>query len=76
MGKKRPMHYAERAKRIFLRGTAFDSPHAAIEAGARTEEEWHAILEGQKHRMYFETGLIGRQRTRRHPMKRGQNDTK
>ena len=66
---RRPKHYAERARCIFLRGTVHKSPHAAIESGARTEEEWNAILEGQKHRLFFQTGRAGRKKTRRHPMK-------
>ncbi|MBZ9753196.1 hypothetical protein K7W42_20375 [Deinococcus sp. HMF7604] len=64
-----PTH-AARAARIFLRGTSHTSPHAAIQAGARTEEEWTALLEGQHARFWAENGRRARRAVRaRHPMR-------
>lgn len=61
-----------RAARLFLRGTQHATPHDAIQAGARTEEQWTAILEGAHARFWSRNGLRARQAVRkRHPMKPG-----
>lgn len=58
-----------RAARLFLRGTQHATPHDAIQAGARTEEQWTAILEGAHARFWSRNGLRARQAVRkRHPM--------
>lgn len=58
------------AARAFLRGTVHTSPHAAIEAGARTHEEWLAYLDGARIHFYSTNGLRARQNVKaRHPMR-------
>lgn len=58
-----------RAARLFLRGTQHATPHDAIQAGARTEEQWTAILEGAHARFWSRNGLRARQAVqKRHPM--------
>ena len=65
-----PSSYAEVARRKFLRGTAHTSPHEAIQAGARTEEEWAALLEGQHARLWSRHNQKARRNVKaRHPMK-------
>ncbi|WP_261665456.1 hypothetical protein [Deinococcus sp. Marseille-Q6407] len=61
--------YAEKAKHAFLRGTAHSSPHAAMMAGCRTEEEWEARQEGFRNRYYIENGRKARRAVKkRHPV--------
>ncbi|MVN88619.1 hypothetical protein GO986_17935 [Deinococcus sp. HMF7620] len=68
MARKSATH-PDKARRAFLRGTAHSSPHAAIEAGARTEEEWAAMLEGQHARFWAANGQKARRAVKkRHPM--------
>lgn len=71
--KRQPPSYADqadKARRAFLRGTAHTSPHAAIQAGARTEEQWAAYLDGFRARYFASNGLKARKAVRsRHPMR-------
>ena len=64
-------HYANKAARDFLRGTAFTSPQEAIEAGARTEFQWQTFMLGQAAKFWRENGRKAREKVkRRHPIKR------
>lgn len=68
MPRKSPT-YANSAARAFLRGTAHTSPHEAIQAGARTQAEWTAFLEGREIRFWARNGLKARKAVKnRHPM--------
>ncbi len=75
--KRQPPSYidqADKARRAFLRGTTHTSPHAAIEAGARTEEQWAAALDGFRARYFASNGLKARKSVRsRHPMREGKS---
>jgi hypothetical protein len=71
MTRKAPSYsdQADKARRAFLRGTTHTSPHAAIQAGARTEEQWAACLDGFRARYFASNGLKARKAVRsRHPM--------
>lgn len=60
-------HYADKAAAKFLRGTPFSSPHEAITAGARTEEQWSAFMKGQAAQFWSENGKKARRAvTKRH----------
>ncbi|MFC4639819.1 hypothetical protein [Deinococcus hohokamensis] len=66
---RKPTSHADKARRAFLRGTAHSSPHAAIERGARTDEEWAAFLDGQQARFHMTNGRKARKAVKaRHPM--------
>ena len=54
--------YLKRASQRFLTGTKFKSPIAAVEAGARTLEDWADILAEERE---AETNLILEHRTQR-----------
>ena len=65
--------FLTRAARAFLRGTRHTSPHAAIQAGARTEDQWQAHLDGARAHFYSTNGLRARQSVKaRHPMRKAQ----
>lgn len=75
MPRRRPPQTQEaaisRAARAFLRGTSHPTPDSAIRAGARTEEQWTAILEGARARFWSSNGLRARKKVQaRHPMSR------
>jgi len=75
MPRKRP-HYASSAARKFLRGTVHNSPHEAIEAGARTDEELAAYFEGQSAKFWATNGLKARRAVQsRHPMSHAETET-
>lgn len=69
---RKPAPYFARAARIFLRGTAHTCPQSAIEAGARTEAEWSALLEGQRAAWWSKHNQGARRAVKaRHPMQVG-----
>ncbi|WP_161883936.1 hypothetical protein [Deinococcus alpinitundrae] len=64
-------HYADKAAVKFLRGTTFSSPDEAIQAGARTEEQWSAFMKGEAARFWSANGQKARRAVRkRHPIRR------
>lgn len=64
-------HYANKAARDFLRGTAFDSPDDAIQAGARSEFQWQTFMLGRAAKFWRENGAKARRKVKaRHPVKR------
>ncbi len=66
---RKSRHFSDKATRLFVKGTGHRSPHAAIASGARTEEEWAALLDGLRTRFYKANGLKARRNVKkRHPM--------
>lgn len=71
MPRKAPPYFA-RAARQFLRGTAHTCPQAAITAGARTEAEWSALLEGARAAWWSQHNKKARRAVKaRHPVQVG-----
>ncbi|QLG11751.1 hypothetical protein HLB42_21605 (plasmid) [Deinococcus sp. D7000] len=66
---RKPRHYAEQAARAFLRGTGHPTVDAAIRAGARTNDQWLAFLDGHNARFWSANGKRARRQvTARHPV--------
>ena len=66
---RKPRHYSEQAARKFLRGTGHPSVDSAIRAGARTNDQWLAFLDGHIARFWSDNGKRARRRVvHRHPV--------
>lgn len=62
--------HADKARTAFLRGTHHVSPHAAMLAGARTEEEWLALLDGKQAVYHIQNTRKARRAVqKRHPVR-------
>lgn len=67
---RKPLHYAEKAARAFLRGTGHTSVHSAVTAGARTNEEWRLFLERYHQRFWSTHNKKARRAVKaRHPVR-------
>ena len=66
---RKSRHYAEQAARAFLRGTGHPTVDAAIRAGARTNDQWLAFLDGHNARFWSTNGKRARRKVvLRHPV--------